>query len=67
MVQVADVKVMDNLIVKASPMRIEDQEVKQLRGKVITLVKVARGGPAGGNMTWELESHTRESYPTMFA
>ncbi|KAI5387430.1 hypothetical protein KIW84_073528 [Lathyrus oleraceus] len=36
-------------------MRIEDRELKQLRGKEIALVKVAWGGPAGGNVTWELE------------
>lgn len=47
-------------------MRIEDREVKQLRDKEITLVKVARGGPAGGNVTWELESHMRELHPNLF-
>ncbi|KAI5428956.1 hypothetical protein KIW84_033809 [Lathyrus oleraceus] len=44
-------------------MRIEDRELKQLRGKEIALVKVAWGGPAGGNVTWELESQMKESYP----
>ncbi|KAI5430917.1 hypothetical protein KIW84_035164 [Lathyrus oleraceus] len=44
-------------------MRIEDRELKQLRGKGIALVKVAWGGPAGGNVTWELESQMKESYP----
>ncbi|KAI5406646.1 hypothetical protein KIW84_053109 [Lathyrus oleraceus] len=41
-------------------MRIEDRELKQLRGKEIALVKVAWGGPAGGNVTWELEKKHRE-------
>ncbi|XP_050878082.1 uncharacterized protein LOC127081897 [Lathyrus oleraceus] len=50
-IQVDDVQVKDNLIVKASPMRIEDQEVKQLCGKDIILVKIAWGGPASGNIT----------------
>ena len=40
-IQVDDVQVRDNLIVEVSPMRIEDMEVKHLRGKKITLVKVA--------------------------
>ncbi|KAI5434894.1 hypothetical protein KIW84_021642 [Lathyrus oleraceus] len=44
-------------------MRIEDRELKQLRGKEIALVKVAWGGPTGGNVTWELESQMKESYP----
>ncbi|KAI5416559.1 hypothetical protein KIW84_041565 [Lathyrus oleraceus] len=65
-VQVDDVQVRDNLTVETSPMRIEDRELKQLRGKEIILVKVAWGGPAGGNVTWELESQMKESYPELF-
>ncbi|KAI5417005.1 hypothetical protein KIW84_041848 [Lathyrus oleraceus] len=30
-------------------------------------VQVAWGGPAGGNVTWELESQMKESYPELFA
>lgn len=56
----------DNLTVGTSPMRIEDRELKQLHGKEIALVKVAWGGPAGGNVTWELESQMKESYPELF-
>jgi hypothetical protein len=37
-----------------------------LRGKEIALVKVTWGGPAGGSMTWELESKMKESYPELF-
>ena len=66
-VQVDDVQVRDNLTVETSPMRIEDRELKQLRGKEIALVKVAWGGPAGGNVTWELESQMKESYPELFS
>ena len=47
-------------------MRIEDREFKQLRGKEIALVKVAWGGPMDENVTWELESQMRESYPELF-
>ncbi|XP_050920296.1 uncharacterized protein LOC127137932 [Lathyrus oleraceus] len=39
-VQLDDVKVRDDLIVDTLPIRIEDREVKQLRGKEIALVKV---------------------------
>src|SRR3954464_6672637 len=66
-IQVDDVQVRDNLTVEALPMRIEDRKVKQLRGKEITLVRVAWGGPAGGNVTWELESQMKDSYPKLFA
>lgn len=56
----------DNLTIEASPMRIEDLEVKQLHGKEIALVRIVWGGPAGGSITWELESQMNESYPTQF-
>lgn len=61
-----DVQVRDNLNVEATPVRVEDQEAKKLWGKEITLVKVIWGGPAGGSMTWELESRMKESYPELF-
>lgn len=67
MVQVDDVQVRDNLTVDASPMRIEDRELKQFRGKETALVKVAWGGPVGGNVTWEFESQMQDSYPELFA
>ncbi|XP_050918962.1 uncharacterized protein LOC127136451 [Lathyrus oleraceus] len=50
-VQLNDVEVRDNLTVETLPMRIEDREVKQRRGKEIALVKVVWGGPTGGNVT----------------
>lgn len=65
-IQVDDIHVRENLIVEASPMQIEDWEVNKLHGKEIALVKVVWGGPAGGSVTWELESLLRESYPTLF-
>ena len=61
-----EVEVRDNLTVEALPVRILDRELKQLRGKEIALVKVAWGGAAEGNLTWELESRMRESYPELF-
>lgn len=45
-IQIDDVQVMDNLNVDASLMRIEDRELRQLRGKEIALVKVVWVGPA---------------------
>lgn len=57
---------MCKLIVEASPLRMEDREVKHLRGKEIALVNVVWGGPAGGSVTWEMDIQMRESYPTLF-
>src|ERR1051325_1916367 len=61
-----DVQVRDNLSVETMPVRIADRETKTLRGKEIALVKVVWLGAAGENMTWELESKMRESYPELF-
>lgn len=55
----------DNLTVEAFRIRIDDRELKQLRGKEIAPVKVVWGGAAEGNMTW-LESRMRESYSELF-
>lgn len=55
-IQVVDIHVRKNLTVEASPIQIEDREVKLLHGMYISLVKVVWGGPAGGRITWELES-----------
>lgn len=66
-IQVSDVQVRYNLTVEASPIWIEDREVKQLRGKNIALVKVVWGGPAGGSLTWEREEQMNKLYPTLFS
>ena len=65
-IQVDDIQVRDNLTVETLLARIEDRKLKQLRGKEIALVKVAWGGPACGNVTWELESQMKDSYPKRF-
>lgn len=43
-------------------MRIEDREMKQLRGKEITLMKVTWGRLVRESLTWELENQMKESY-----
>lgn len=53
------VQVRENLTTEASPLRVENREVKHLRGKEIVLVKVVSGGPTGGSMTWEPETYMR--------
>ncbi|XP_050909097.1 uncharacterized protein LOC127122863 [Lathyrus oleraceus] len=61
-----DVQVRDSLTIEALLIRIDEQELKQLKEKKIALVKVVWGGAARGNMTWELESRIRELYPELF-
>lgn len=63
-IQVDDIQVRENLNIETSPMRTGDHEVRLFHKKEITLVKVVWGGITGGNITWELESQMRESYPT---
>ena len=59
-------EVRDNLTVETWPARVEDREVKRLRGKEIVLVKVIWVGPTGESATWESESWMKDSYPEMF-
>lgn len=59
-VKLDDVEVRENLTVETMPVRIEDHEVKVLRGKEIKLVKVIWLGAGGESATWELESKMRE-------
>ena len=61
-----DVQVRDNLTVETMPVRIADHEMKTLRGKEISLVKVVWLGAAGESMTLELESKMRDSYLELF-
>ena len=65
-IQVDDLEGRDNLTVETWPVRIEDREVKRLRGKEIVLVKVIWVGPTGESATWESESRMKDSYPELF-
>jgi len=59
-------EVRDNLTVQTWEVRIEDREVKRLRGKEIVLVKVIWVGPTRESATWESESRMKVSYPELF-
>ncbi|XP_050884197.1 uncharacterized protein LOC127087351 [Lathyrus oleraceus] len=50
-IQLDDVQVKENLTVENLPLRIEDREVKHLRGKEIAFVKVVWGGSTGDSVT----------------
>ena len=60
------VRLKDNLTFEALPKRIEDQRIKQLRGKELPLVKVIWSGATEESATWELESKMKELYPQLF-
>jgi len=64
-IQVDELEVRDNLTVETWPVRVEDREVKRLRGKEIVLVKVIWVGPTGESATWESESRMKDSYPEL--
>ena len=65
-IQVDDLEVRDNLTVETWLVRIEDREVKRLRGKEIVWVKVIWVGSTGESATWESESRMRVAYPELF-
>jgi len=65
-VQVDELEVRDNLTVETWPVRVEDREVKRLRGKEIVLVKVIWVGPTSESATWESENRMKDSYPGLF-
>ena len=67
LIQVDDLEIRDNLTVEIWPVKIDDREVKRLRGKEIVLVKVIWVGPTGECATWESESRMRVSYPELFS
>jgi len=64
-IQVDDTEVRDNLTIETWPVRIEDREVKRLRGKEIVLVKVIWVGPTSESASWESESRMKVSYPKL--
>ena len=55
-----------NLQYEERPVRIMDTRVKQLRSKVIPLVKVWWENQSTGEATWEKESDMRQKYPHLF-
>ncbi|XP_028196750.1 uncharacterized protein LOC114381721 [Glycine soja] len=59
------VQMCEDLTYKTQLARTEDQRIKQLRGKTISLVKVIWSDNTGG-MTWKLEDKMCEQYPRLF-
>ncbi|XP_017420250.2 uncharacterized protein LOC108330267 [Vigna angularis] len=61
-----DVQVKEDLSVEVQPVRVEESQTKQPRGKTVKLVKVVWDARTG-DFTWELEDKMKESYPHLFA
>ena len=64
--EVSPVKFEEDLSFKVQPVAIVDQEMKQLRSKVILMVKVLWKSDMIEEMTWELESFMKDHYPYLF-
>ena len=54
------------MTVETLPVRVEDREVKRLRGKEIVLVKVIWVRPTSESATLESKSRMKDSYPELF-
>jgi len=61
-----EVQVREDLTMPVGPVRIQDTQVKQLRGKELKTVKVL-WDETTQEMTWEMEDIMRRSYPHLFA
>ena len=56
----------EDLSFKMQPVAIIDQQMKQLRSKVIPMVKVLWKSDAIEEITWETEAFIRSQYPYLF-
>ncbi|XP_015950029.1 uncharacterized protein LOC107474896 [Arachis duranensis] len=60
------VQVREDLMLPVTPVKIDDTSIKRLRGKEVSLVKVAWSQAGTEEHTWELESEMRKDYPHLF-
>ena len=56
----------EDLSFEVQPVAIVDQEMKQLRRKIIPMVKVLWRSDTIEEMTWETEAFMRNHYPYLF-
>ena len=61
------IQVREDLTLPVIPVRIDDTSVKRLRGREVSLVKVAWRRAGIEEHTWELESDMRKDYPHLFS
>ncbi|XP_020989633.1 uncharacterized protein LOC110276878 [Arachis duranensis] len=65
--QPESVQLKEDLTLPVTPVRIDDTSVKKLRGKEVSLVKVAWSRAGVEEHTWELESEMQADYPHLFS
>ena len=64
--EVPPIELEEDLSFEVQPVAIVDQETKQLRSKVIPMVKVLWKSDMIEEMTWESESFMKDHYPYLF-
>ena len=67
MLEAPHVELKENLSFDVQPLGIVDQRMKELRNKVISMVKVLWQRDIVELMTWETEASLRSSYPYLFS
>ncbi|XP_025607470.1 uncharacterized protein [Arachis hypogaea] len=61
------IQVREDLTLPVTPVRIDDTSIKCLRGKEVSLMKVAWNQAGMEENTWKLESDMRKDYPYLFS
>ncbi|XP_025664701.1 uncharacterized protein [Arachis hypogaea] len=61
------IQVREDLTLPVTPVRIDDTSIKRLRGKKVSLVKVAWSWAGIEEQTWELESDMQKDYLHLFS
>ena len=61
------VELSEDLSFEVQPVGIMDQKKKQLRNKVVLMVKVLWRNDGVENITWETEALMRNRYPFLFS
>ena len=65
-IQLEDIEVDEPLSYEEYPMKIPDREVKDLRNKKISLVKIFWRNHEVEEATWEAEEEMQKKYPELF-
>ncbi|MCI53745.1 hypothetical protein A2U01_0074992 [Trifolium medium] len=65
-VNLESIELEPNLTFQPQPARIVDRDVRNLRNRAISVVKVLWKGSPDGEATWELESEMMNRYPHLF-
>ena len=64
--EIPPIELEEDLSFEVQPVAIVDQEMKQLRSKVVPMVKVLWRSDTIKKMTWEIEAFMTNHYPYLF-